>query len=236
VIWADSIRGPWSDPIDLKNRRIDPGHAVGPDGTRYLFLSGGYLVRLAGDGLSIVGDEKKIYDGWQYPKDWIVQAFAQEGPKILRKGEYYYQVLAEGGTAGPPTGHMIVAARSKSIEGPWENSPYNPIIRTVSAAQRWSKGHGTLVEGPDRQLVGRLPRIRKRVLHPWPADAAPADRVAGRRMVPGDARSGRADSETRADEYGPAWFCFVRRLLDQPHGSSVGLLQGRRRGPRPLSV
>jgi beta-xylosidase len=56
-------------------------------------------------------------------------------------------VLAEGGTAGPPTGHMIVAARSKTIEGPWENSPYNPIMRTQSKDERWwSKGHGTLIE------------------------------------------------------------------------------------------
>jgi len=150
VIWADSIRGPWSDPIDLKNRRIDPGHAVGPDGKRYLFLSGGYMVPLADDGLSIVGAEKHVYGGWQYPKDWIVEGFAQEGPKIVRRGEYYYQVLAEGGTAGPPTGHMIVAARATSLEGPWENSPYNPIVRTkVSAERWWSRGHGTLVEGPD---------------------------------------------------------------------------------------
>ena len=53
VIWADDIRGPWSDPIDLKVGRIDPGHAVGPDGSRWLFLSGGYLVPLAADGLSV---------------------------------------------------------------------------------------------------------------------------------------------------------------------------------------
>jgi len=152
VIWADNIRGPWSEPIDLKNRRIDPGHAVGPDGKRYLFLSAGYLVPLSDDGLSIVGEEKKIYEGWQYPKDWIVEGFAQEGPKILKKGDYYYQVLAQGGTAGPPTGHMIVVARSKNIAGPWENSPYNPIVRTQSSAEHWwSKGHGTLVEGPDKQ-------------------------------------------------------------------------------------
>lgn len=150
VIWADDIRGPWSEPIDLKNRRIDPGHAVGPDGRRYLFLSAGYLVELAADGLSIVGEERKVYDGWPYPKDWVVETFAQEGPKILKRGDYYYQVLAQGGTAGPPTGHMIVAARSKTIEGPWEHSPYNPILRTRSADERWwSKGHGTLVEGPD---------------------------------------------------------------------------------------
>lgn len=152
VIWADDIRGPWSDPIDLKIGRIDPGHAVGPDGTRYLFMSDGYLESLADDGLSVVGKGRKIYDGWRYPEDWIVESFSQEGPKILKKGDYYYMVLAEGGTAGPPTGHMIVAARSTSIEGPWENAPNNPIIRTLSADERWwSKGHGTLVEGPDGQ-------------------------------------------------------------------------------------
>ena len=152
VIWADNIRGPWSDPIDLKIGRIDPGHAVGPDGKRYLFLSGGFVVPLADDGLSVTGEMKKVYDGWKYPSDWIVEGFAPEGPKILRRGDYYYMVLAEGGTAGPPTGHMIVAARSKSIDGPWENSPYNPIVRTQSSAERWwSKGHGTLVEAPDGQ-------------------------------------------------------------------------------------
>jgi xylan 1,4-beta-xylosidase len=150
VIWADSIRGPWSDPIDLKVGRIDPGHAVGPDGRRFLFLSNGELAPLADDGLSVTGPAKRIYEGWKYPDDWIVESFSQEGPKILKRGEYYYMVLAEGGTAGPPTGHMIVAARSKTIEGPWENSPYNPIVRTQSARERWwSKGHGTLVEGPD---------------------------------------------------------------------------------------
>lgn len=147
VIWADHIRGPWSEPIDLKITRIDPGHAVGPDGRRYLFLSAGELVPLADDGLSTTGPPRKIYDGWKYPDDWVVETFAQEGPKILKRGDYYYMVLAEGGTAGPPTGHMIVAARSKTIEGPWENSPYNPILRTLSRDERWwSKGHGTLIE------------------------------------------------------------------------------------------
>jgi xylan 1,4-beta-xylosidase len=152
VVWADDIRGPWSEPIDLKIGRIDPGHAVGPDGTRYLFLSAGHVVQLAPDGLSVVGKERKIYDGWKYPDDWVVEGFAQEGPKILARGGYYYMVLAEGGTAGPPTGHMIVSARSRSIDGPWENSPYNPIVRTRSSSERWwSRGHGTLVEGPDRK-------------------------------------------------------------------------------------
>jgi beta-xylosidase len=149
VIWARGIRGPWSDPIDLRIGRIDPGHAVGADGKRYLFLSGGYMAPLAADGLSVTGEMRKVYDGWQYPDDWVVEAFAQEGPKVLRRGDYYYMVLAEGGTAGPPTSHMVIGARARLIEGPWENSPYNPIVHTKSADERWwSKGHATLVEGP----------------------------------------------------------------------------------------
>lgn len=150
VIWADDIRGPWSEPIDLKIGRIDPGHAVAADGSRYLFLSGGFMARLAGDGLSVVGEPRQVYAGWKYPKEWIVEGFAQEGPKIVFHGGYYHMVLAEGGTAGPPTGHMIVSARSRSLEGPWENSPYNPIARTQSRDEPWwSKGHGSLVEAPD---------------------------------------------------------------------------------------
>lgn len=152
VIWADNIRGPWSEPIDLKLERIDPGHAVGPDGRRYLFMSAGLRVPLAADGLSVTGPAEKVYDGWRYPADWVVESFSQEGPKMLRRGGFYYMVLAEGGTAGPPTGHMVVAARSRSIDGPWEHSPYNPIVRTTSADEPWwSKGHGTLVEGPGGQ-------------------------------------------------------------------------------------
>ena len=70
VVWADDIRGPWSDPIDLKIGRIDPGHAVGPDGRRYLFLSAGYRVdagrrrlvggRRAGEGLRRLADPRVV--------------------------------------------------------------------------------------------------------------------------------------------------------------------------------
>ncbi len=114
VVWADGIRGPWSDPIDLQIGRIDPGHAVGPDGRRYLFLSGGYVAPLADDGLSVAGDVKKVYDGWQYPDDWVVESFSQEGPKVLKHGAYYYMVLAEGGTAGPPTSALSTSRRGRA--------------------------------------------------------------------------------------------------------------------------
>ncbi len=151
VIWADRIEGPWSDPVDLRlPAHIDPGHAVGEDGSRWLFLSGGDRIRLSDDGLSTVGAVEHVYEPWRYPEDWVVEGFSPEGPKITRRGDYFYLITAVGGTAGPPTGHMVIAARSRSIHGPWENHPGNPLVRTTSTDDYWwSRGHATLVEGPD---------------------------------------------------------------------------------------
>lgn len=153
VIHADSIEGPWSEPVDLKlHRHIDPGHIVGEDGARWLFLSGGDRVALAADGLAVVSEVEHVYDPWRYPEEWVVETFAPEGPKIVRRGEYFYMVTAVGGTAGPPTGHMVIMARSRSIDGPWENDPGNPAIKTWSAEEKWwSRGHATLFEGPDEK-------------------------------------------------------------------------------------
>jgi xylan 1,4-beta-xylosidase len=118
VIHAERIEGPWSKPVALDIRGyIDPGHAVGEDGRRYLFLSGVSRVRLSDDGLAVVGPIEHAYAGWQYPDDWIVEAFALEGPKILRRGDWFYLISAVGGTAGPPTGHMVIAARSAPFGG-----------------------------------------------------------------------------------------------------------------------
>lgn len=149
VTYAPSIKGPWSEPIDLKVKCIDPGHCVDEDGNRYLHLSIGNIVKLSEDGLSVISNLKKVYNGWKYPQEWRTEGFCLEGPKILFKNGYYYLISAQGGTAGPATSHMVVAARSKSIEGPWENSPYNPIVRTKSKEETWwSKGHGTIIDTP----------------------------------------------------------------------------------------
>jgi xylan 1,4-beta-xylosidase len=150
VIYADNIAGPWSDPIDLHlDGCIDPGHAIGEDGKRYLFVNGIRRVRLSADGLSTEGELVKAYEPWRYPEDWTVEMFAPEGPKIMRKGDYFYLISAVGGTAGPATSHMVIAARSRSILGPWEDCPHNPIVHTQSEAEPWwSRGHATIVEGP----------------------------------------------------------------------------------------
>lgn len=153
VIHAPSMEGPWSDPIDLKvGGLIDPGHIVGEDGHRYLFFNDGKRVRLTPDGLATAGPVETAYKAWRYPDDWITEAHSPEGPKLFQRGEYFYLVNAVGGTSGPATGHMIVAARSRSIHGPWEDCPHNPIQRTLSCDEMWwSRGHATCVEGPGGQ-------------------------------------------------------------------------------------
>ena len=150
VVHAEHPRGPWSAPIKLNIDDIDPGHVVGPDGKRYLYTAGGHVTELSADGLSAVGERKKVYDGWQYPQEWKTEGFWLESPKLTKRGEFYYLICAEGGTAGPPTSHMAVVARSLSPLGPWENSPHNPLIHTYSADEDWwSVGHGSLVSTPD---------------------------------------------------------------------------------------
>lgn len=185
VIHADSMAGPWSDPVDLKiNGAIDPGHAVGEDGNRYLFLNEGRRIRLTDDGLATAGALEMVYEGWKYPADSIVEGYTLEGPKISKRGEWFYMTSAVGGTAGPPTGHMVIVARSRSIHGPWEDCPHNPIVRThVVEEPWWSKGHATIVEGPsgDWWLAyhgienGRRTLGRQFLLEPmsWTADGWP---------------------------------------------------------------
>jgi beta-xylosidase len=151
VVTAKSPEGPWTEPVDLKLEGfIDPGHAVDNNGTRYLFLSKGYAVQLADDGLSIVGEPQEVYSGWKFPETWSTECFCLESPKVTVKDGYFYLTSAEGGTAGPATSHMVVSARSKNPFGPYENSPYNPVVHTESRDEQWwSQGHGTLVDDVD---------------------------------------------------------------------------------------
>lgn len=148
VVTAKSPQGPWSDPIDMHLQGfIDPGHVVAKDGTRYLYLSNGFLIQLSKDGLSTVGKPESGYKGWKFPEEWSTECFCLESPKSTVRDGYFYQTVAEGGTAGPATSHMVVSGRATSPHGPWENSPYNPIVHTKSRNEKWwSQGHGTLVD------------------------------------------------------------------------------------------
>jgi beta-xylosidase len=181
VVTADRPEGPWSEPVDLKLAGIDPGHVATSDGKRYLFVDGGRAVKLAPDGLSVVGVPKIYYEGWKYPEDWVVEGFYAESPKLTFAKGYYFLTTAQGGTSGPSTSHMVVSARSKSPLGPWKNSPLNPVVKTWSRSEKyWSKGHGTIFDDADGRWYivyhasenGFLPLGRSTLIEPleWTKD------------------------------------------------------------------
>ncbi|MGW9112194.1 family 43 glycosylhydrolase [Microbacterium sp. NPDC055683] len=151
VATADHPAGPWSEPVFTGiSGAIDPGHVVGEGGERYLFVNGIRRCRLSADGLTAVTPLEQAYDGWRHPDDWVTEAYALEGPTFFRRNGWIYLVSAIGGTSGPATGHMVIVARSRSVNGPWENAPGNPVARTWSAEEAWwSRGHATLLEGHD---------------------------------------------------------------------------------------
>jgi xylan 1,4-beta-xylosidase len=195
AVYAEHPRGPWSAPVNLNVHGIDPGHVVGPDGKRYLHFAGGKAIELSADGLSTIGEQQTVYEGWKFPADWKTEGLWLESPKLTRRGEYYYLICAEGGTDGPPTSHMAVVARSKSPLGPWENSPHNPLIHTYSADEDWwSVGHGTLVSTPDDRWYFVYHGYRKNyetlgrhtLMEPieWTADAWPLAPLGARRSDP----------------------------------------------------
>ena len=189
VIHADHIEGPWSEPVDLHIPRIDPGHVVGEDGKRYLFVSGGGRVRLTDDGLATDGPlVEGAYELWNYPADWVVEMYAPEGPKLLRRDGWFYLVAAVGGTAGPPTSHMVVVSRSRSVNGPWEQCPHNPIVHTKSAAEPWWSRPCDARRGHGRRLVARLSRLRERLSHARAAGAPGTREMDCRRLAPGNRR------------------------------------------------
>jgi len=111
---------------------------------------GGQMAELTADGLAVKTPPRKVFDAWPVPAITRMECTCLEGPKVLFHDGWFYLNVAEGGTAGPATSHSVVSARSRHADGPWEYSPYNPIVHTRSRDDRWlSLGHGRLVDTPD---------------------------------------------------------------------------------------
>lgn len=151
-VTAENPAGPWSDPVFLKNAPgIDPS----------LFFENGkcyYIGQKAKENAKYYGDceiwiqeldrkEKKlvkepvnIFDGSMKHTIWA------EGPHLYRKGEYYYLLIAEGGTE---YNHSVTIARSRSLTGPYESCPHNPILTHRHLGHNYpiqNVGHGDLIE------------------------------------------------------------------------------------------
>lgn len=84
-----------------------------------------------------------LYDGALKRANW------PEGPHLYKKDDYYYLLIAEGGTE---YAHSICAARSKALYGPYESCPWNPIFTHRHLGHDYpvqNAGHGDLISTPE---------------------------------------------------------------------------------------
>ena len=162
IVSTDDPTGAWSDPVFVPEAiGIDPDLCWDEDGQCYLtwhvldFTIGGQGIRQAPIDLSTGRLLEPHYPVWQgsgLP--------AAEGPHLYRVGEYWYLLLAEGGTE---RGHCVTVARSRSPRGPFEPSPWNPIFTHRSSTHPVQNvGHADLVQAPDGRwaavYLGARPR------------------------------------------------------------------------------
>lgn len=147
IVRTNDPRGDWSDPMFIDQPGIDPDLFFDEDGTVYLNTS--WSNEEVGQGvfqsrINIETGERLSAPvllwkgtGGQYP----------EAPHIYKIGDWYYLMLAEGGTE---YGHMETIARSESPQGPFEACPRNPILTHRSQLQSiHALGHADLVQAPD---------------------------------------------------------------------------------------
>ncbi len=141
LVTATDPAGPWSEPIALPGvPGIDPDLAWDEEGTCWCTVAGVGQVRLDPDTGETFGEPRRIWSGSPGVK-------APEAPHLYRIGEYWYLLIAEGGTERC---HGVSIARGPAPDGPFEPCPANPIIThrgTDDPIQ--NTGHADLVQGPD---------------------------------------------------------------------------------------
>ncbi|GAA2237062.1 glycoside hydrolase family 43 protein [Streptomyces nogalater] len=138
---ATDPAGPWSDPVRLPGvRGIDPDLAWDDDGTCWCTVAGVSQVRIDPHTGETLGEPRRVWSGTPGAK-------APEAPHLYRIGEYWYLLIAEGGTERC---HAVSVARGRTPDGPFEPCPANPVLThrgTDHPVQ--NTGHGDLVQGPD---------------------------------------------------------------------------------------
>jgi beta-xylosidase len=163
VVSSERPEGPWSDPVWIDLPGVDPDLAWDEDGTCWCTVAGAHVARIDLATGKVLEGPLPAWPGTGLQ--------APEAPHLYRIGEWWYLLLAEGGTA---RGHCVTVARARSPRGPYEAAPANPILTHRSTDRPiQSTGHGDLVQAADGSwwmvLLGTRPR-----------GATPAFHVLGR--------------------------------------------------------
>lgn len=131
IVHTNDILGKWSEPAYVEQKGIDPSLFWDDDGICYFvsnsstdYTPGIHLCQIDPFTGKMLSPSKCISMG--------CGGTSPEAPHIYKVNGYYYLALAEGGTE---YGHMETMQRSKSIYGPYEECPRNPILthRSISS-------------------------------------------------------------------------------------------------------
>ena len=156
LVTARDIRGPWSERIFLNCGGFDPSLFHAPDGTKWLLnmrwdsridrdhFPGILMQQYSPEEQRLIGESELIFRG--------TELGFTEAPHMYHIDGWYYLMTAEGGTS---QGHAITMARSRSMHGPFEVDPENPML-TARDAPDWPlqyAGHGDLVQAADGAWV-----------------------------------------------------------------------------------
>ena len=146
---ADDIHGPWTDPVYLNSSGFDPSMFHDTDGKKYILnqiwdhrdKSNSFY----GISLQEYNEDKKCMEGKPVNIFKGSCLGTTEAPHLYKIGRWYYLFSAEGGTFYD---HAVTVARAEKITGPYQVSPYNPLLTAKGhpelALQKG--GHGCLVE------------------------------------------------------------------------------------------
>jgi xylan 1,4-beta-xylosidase len=151
---APSIEGPWSDPVFLNCSGFDPSLFHDDDGKKW-FLNMEWDYRQATEVPQFTGILLQKYNHAEKKLEGpITKIFtgsaigSVEGPHLYKKNGWYYLMTAEGGTVYE---HAVTLGRSRSITGPYELHPHNPLLTSYGKPElRLQKaGHGSFCDTPD---------------------------------------------------------------------------------------
>ena len=130
LITAKDLRGPWSEPVYLHSAGFDASILHDDDGRKWIVS----LEWETGQGYEHPGPiclceylpkEKRIEPTFHRIWRGGTDRGCLEGPHLTKVNGWYYLMCAEGGTG---YGHCVTMARSKSVFGPYEGDPKNPIL------------------------------------------------------------------------------------------------------------
>ncbi|TXK49106.1 family 43 glycosylhydrolase [Pontibacter qinzhouensis] len=101
--------------------------------------------RLNEDRTALTGEMFEMFRN--DPNTW--EGGLVEGSALVKRGEYFYHFYAGDACCGRDCTYGIGVARAKTLRGPWEKHPDNPIMQKNDD---WKcPGHGTVVTDPGGQ-------------------------------------------------------------------------------------